>query len=164
MDTESANELRYQGVVIGADEVAEERRGRRVVSVPREAIRRLELVRGSGGERVIAQAAFAVFLLVLGVTAAAILLGEFRAIDATIHLNVAAGLVFVPLGGWVLWSALRPAYFLRVRTDRDMRKVVFEPKAQAERISEFINLVQRVHGYEIEWCVEPSPTRGSPFR
>ncbi len=164
MDPVAPNELRYEGVVVAANEVAEERRGRRVVAVPREAIRRIEVARGPRGERLVAQAAFACLLFVLGLLSAAILLGELRATYATIHLNLAAGLVFVPLGGLVLWSALRPAYFLRVRTDRDMRKVVFEPKAQADGIADFIERVRRVHGYEVEWCVERSPTHGSPFR
>jgi len=164
MDAASPNELRYEGVFVDADEVAEERRGRRVVAVPRGAIRRIEVARGARGERVVAQAAFAVLLLVLGVLAAAILLGELRTRDATIHLNMAGGLGFVPLGAWVLWSALRPAYFLRVRTDRDMRKIVFEPNAQVEQIAAFLERVRRVHGYEVEWRVERSPATTSRFR
>ena len=92
--------------------------------------------------------------MVLGIAATAIFLGELRARDATLHLNVAAGAVFMPLGGLILWSALRPRYYLRVQTNNDMRKLGFQSKASAGEIANFVNLAQHVHGYEVEWCVD----------
>jgi hypothetical protein len=164
MDTSPSNELRYEGVLFRADVVAEERRGRHVVSVPREEVRHIQLLRGPAGERLALQSAFALLLVVLGIAATAILLGELRARDATVHLNVAAGAVFMPLGGLILWSALRPRYYLRVQTRNDMRKLGFQSKASAEEIANFVNLAQRVHGYEVEWYVDSLRTGSPPFR
>jgi len=164
MGTAPPNELRYEGVLFCADLVAEERGGRNVVSLPREAVRRIQLLRGPAGERLIPQAAFALLLVAIGVVAAAYLLGQLRTSGGTLHLNVAGGVIFIPLGALILWSAFRPRYYLRVQTTNDMRKVGFLPKASVEEIAGFVNLAQRVHGYEVEWCVDSSRPGGSPFR
>ena len=59
MDPSPTNELRYEGVLFRADIVAEERRGRNVVSVPREEVRHIQLLRGPAGKRLALQSAFA---------------------------------------------------------------------------------------------------------
>jgi hypothetical protein len=164
MSTEAANELRYEGVLLGADLVAEERGGRHVMSVPREAVRRIQLVRGPAGERLVLQSAFALLLVAIGVAAAAYVVGQLQTTGGTFHLNVAAGAMFVPLGALIMWSAFRPRYYLRVETKNDLRKVGFQTKASVEELAGFVNLAQRVHGYEVEWCIDSPRTGSSPFR
>ncbi|MDI1442438.1 hypothetical protein [Polyangium sp. 6x1] len=61
----------------------------------------------------------------------------------------------------MLVSALRRGYFLRVQTEREVRKIVFAKGADPERIEWLLNEAKRTFGYAIKSEVER--TRG-PYR
>ncbi len=145
----AANELRYQGVFLSNDVVAEERGGRSVVTIPREDILRLELARGPAGERLGLQVAFAMLLTVIGIGATAAFLGAWKQ-GMPVHIELGSGGAFLPLAGFILWLAFRPRFYLRVQTRTEVRKIGFEPRAKAEEIAAFLGAARSVHGYEVE--------------
>lgn len=57
--------------------------------------------------------------------------GELRA-SPVIHVNLAAGPLFLPVGALVLWLALRPRHSLRVTTATEGRKLSFDTAARPE--------------------------------
>lgn len=154
------NELRHAGIVLHADGVAEERGGRPTVTIPRESLRRIELRRGAPGERLWLQTLFAAVMGVIGLVSAAMVIGELRASPA-IHVNLAAGPLFLPVGALILWLALRPRHYLRITTAKEVRKLAVETTARPVEIASLLASAQRVHGHEVE---RDAPGGGRAFR
>ena len=70
----------------------------------------------------------------------------------------AAGASLLLLGGYVVWSGVRPAYFLRVRTADDARKLVLARKVDLAQLSNALHAAQEGFGYVVEWAIEePRP-------
>jgi hypothetical protein len=151
----SPSPLRCGQVLVSDEVVAEERGAHAVVSVPRQSITELVLARGPRGERLAAQSAFALVLVAVGLASA-------TAVDG--HPRLMAGLAFLPFGLWVLWSAWRPSYYLKVHTAKDMRKVCFDPRTEPQEIRRFLELVERVHHVRVEWRAPALATTSAPYR
>jgi hypothetical protein len=75
----------------------------------------------------------------------------------------AAGAPMVVLGAWVLWTGLRPAYYLRVSTATDARKLLLLGKVDLAELSSALSAAQERFGYVIKWRIEePRPVSPAP--
>jgi hypothetical protein len=143
--------------------------GRRVVFVPREAVVRIELRRGIAGERPVLQVLFGVVTLLLGLVLLSSVVGVFdivwRGGATRIAARLAAGgAPMMLVGAWVLWTGLRPTYYLRVRTAGDSRKLLLARKVDLATLSRALHDATHRFGYVVAWGIdEPRPPM-APFR
>jgi hypothetical protein len=151
--------VRYLGVELGADGAAEWLDGRRAVFVAREAVIDVELRRGIAGERPVLQFVLGGGALVLGAallfTLAGVLDGAWSPVAARF---AAAGVPLSILGAWVLWTGARPAYYLRVRTALDARKLLLARRVDLPELSTALHEASRRFGYRVSWALDdPRP-------
>jgi hypothetical protein len=161
--------VRYLSVRFDGDGVSEWQDGRQVVVVPRAEIVEIELRRGPAGERPVVQ-------LVLG--AASVLLGAVCLVSLFERIGLvwsgriahggirllAASALFLILGAYVVISALRPAYLLRVATQRGARKLVFTGKADLASIAAALRQADERFGYTVQWAVADRVPGTPPYR
>ena len=125
---------KYLAVELSAEGAAEWADRRRVVFVPRDQIVGIEVRRGIAGERPVLQ-------VIVGVAA--------------------GGAPIALVGGWVLWTGVRPAYYLRVRTHDDARKLVLDRKVDLAQLSTMLEAARSRFGYAVDWAIdEPRPPAG----
>jgi hypothetical protein len=147
--TPAASEpLRYHGLEISEDAVSEID-GSSVVRIAREEIRSISLCWGLTGERLPAQLVFGLFCLAIG-GSCAVSFYHWITMGGVIPRMLPPAAVISILGIYVLRKALRRGYFLRVRTDREVRKLAFEVGADRDAIGEFLRTASRTYGYAID--------------
>ena len=152
MPPPATESIRYLGVELGPEGASEWADRRRVVHVPRPSVTRIELCRGIAGERPLLQLVFGVAVCILGL---ALLASMWTGGASGMALRfAAAGVSLLLVGGYVVWSGLRPAYFLRVRTSDDARKLVLASKVNLAQLSDALHAAQERFGYVVEWAIE----------
>lgn len=160
---EDAPPVRYLTVELGPDGIAEWADGNRAVFVPRDTIVGIELRRGIGGERPIVQIVLGSALVAAGI----VLLGALTAIydmpRGTARL-AAAGAPLAIWGVYVLWTALRPALFLLVRTKNDRRKVLFQGRADLASVRAVLDDAKARFDYDVTWAVPKPEQSARPYR
>ncbi|UQA62114.1 hypothetical protein [Polyangium aurulentum] len=140
--------LRYHGLDISEEAVSEDHGGS-VVSIAREEIRSITLCWGLTGERIPAQIVFALVCLAVGGVCASTLI-YWTPTSGDIPLELPAGSVSLILGVYALRNAFRRGYFLRIRTDREVRKLAFKGGAELEAIERFLQTANRTYGYAFD--------------
>jgi hypothetical protein len=68
------------------------------------------------------------------------------------------------VGGWVLWTGLRPTYYLRVRTATDRRKLLLARKVDLVEVSRALHDASHRFGYAIGWAIDAPRPPVAPFR
>ncbi len=151
--SESVEAVRYAGLELGPEGVAEWVGERRAVFVPRNAIVAVDLERGVAAERPVLQSLFAGTSVLLGLLLLASLAGLFAHGDETGAPRFAAGgAPLAILGVWMFWNGLRPVYYLRVRTADDARKLLLPKKIDWAELSKVLYQSQRRFGYLVNWA------------
>jgi hypothetical protein len=140
--------LRYHGLDISEGAVSEDH-GSSVASIAREEIRSITLCWGLTGERIPAQIVFSLVFLAFGGVCVLTLLCWTPTIG-DILLKLPAGNVCLILGVYALRNAFRRGYFLRIRTDREVRKLSFKRGAELEAIERFLQTANRTYGYSFD--------------
>jgi hypothetical protein len=169
VDAFNAKGVRCINVELGADGAAEWMDGRRVVFVPREAILGIDASRGIAGERPALQVLFGLAAFLLGLLFLSSLAGAFDlwwrgAATRSVARLAAAGAPLTVIGAWVLWTGLRPSYYLRVRTATDARKLLLARKVNLTELSMALYEASQRFGYPVAWAIEeprPPVTRPS---
>jgi hypothetical protein len=161
--------VRCLGVELGSDGAAEWMDGRRVVFVPREAVVGIELRRGIAGERPILQVLFGILTSLLGLLLLSSVAGVFDIVLAGGASRLAArlaaaGAPMMVVGGWVLWTGLRPTYYLQVRTATDRRKLLLARKVDLAAVSRALHDASHRFGYPIAWGIDAPRPPAAPFR
>jgi len=153
-------------VELGADGATEWAEMRRTVFVPRDAIVSVQLRRGIAGERPLVQVIVGGLSIALGLYILSFVSGLLEGSWTRLGARLGAGsIVFVMLGGWVLWTGIRPAYYLRVVTrDDDARKLVLKGKVDLAAVSTALHVAQSRFGYATEWQIEHPRPPAAPFR
>jgi len=122
---------------------------RRIVNIPRSQIRNITFTRTIAAERPIAQIVFALLLIVVGLYGFKAIL-QWLTEGGILYIDISFGyLLFLPLGGWLLMSAIKKKMLLLVKMDSDQRKVVFNQNHEIEKVREFLSKSQRQFGYHI---------------
>jgi hypothetical protein len=141
--------IRYLTIEVGARGIAELQDRGRPVFVPRQEIRRIALERGIPAERPIAQILVGVACLLAGAVCFFFLLGWILMGGVTSRYLPAGGGVALVFGFWVIWTAIRPAYFLRVEAKGDVRKLVFHGTVEHREIERLLRRANRTWDYGI---------------
>ena len=147
----------YKTVTVSEKGLAEVHDGRRVVFVPRESVKTIELRFGPRAENPVLQVAFGSALIVLGMAGCLWLCG--------------AGLVFfrwwggflllAGLGLWLLWEGLTRRHYLKVISNHDERKLVFSGKVQRAELMDFLNAASQL-GYTFKNCLADESSSSKP--
>ena len=116
------------------------------VSVRRDEIRGLIVKFGRQSEHPLRQIAFGIVLTGLGVFPIYHLLAAAEPVVSVLELTM---LVFLIVGGWVIFSALRSGWYLEVELETDSRKLAFTPRPTDIELEEFL-VEAAALGYEIE--------------
>jgi hypothetical protein len=155
--------VRVLSVELSADGIAEWGDRRHVVFVPRDAIVGVELRRGIGGERPIVQVLFAVALIAGGLvlTGALSVAGQMPRGAGRL---AAGGVLLLVLGGYVLWTAVRPKLFLLVRTRNDQRKLLFHGRVDLASLRAALDEAKLRFGYDVTWAVQIPEKATRPYR
>ena len=141
-------ELLYLNVAISEEGLAELRKGRRVVFVPKERVQGIEVRFGSPAERPLIQGILGSVLTAFG------LAGVFFLAEGGIAMYrwEAGSLFFTVIGLWLLWETMRRRYYLRVISSNDERKLVFSGKVQKSELSTFLQSATAL-GYNFKRCI-----------
>jgi len=158
--------IRLLDVELGADGATEWAETRRTVFVPRDAIVSVQLRRGIAGERPLVQVIVGCLSIALGLFIVTGVTGLIEANWTSMGARLGAGsVVFVILGGWILWTGVRPAYYLHVVTrDDDARKLVLKGRVDLAAVSAALHSAQSRFGYATEWQIEHPRPPAAPFR
>lgn len=153
--------LRLSPVEISADTVSEIDGKQLMVSLPRDQIASLTLQKGIKSERPIVSIAIGVLLILMGFY---IFLPMFLDLWGPILLEpgsnlsprhaptsfVVMGLVPIPIGLYLIITALQKRYFLLVVTANGMkRKIVFDDDISYSEIRSFVEQVHTKYGCHI---------------
>lgn len=153
------------GVELGAEGAAEWMGRQRIVFVPRDRIVAVELRRGIVGERPVLQVVVGVVAIVLGLALLSSVVGVFESTWLWMSARIAAaGAPLAMLGGYVLWSGVRPGYYLLVRTNDDARKLLFHGKIDLAEVSRVLEFAHARFGYAVEWNIQHPRPPLAPFR
>jgi hypothetical protein len=158
--------LRYLSLELGEEGVAEIGEDRRVVFVPRADITGLELRRGIAGERPVLQVVVGFALIALGLS----MLGALQAVlegflPRTSGRIAGGGAACIAVGAYILWTGLRPAHYLWVRSSRDARKVLILGRVDLGHLAEILAKAKLLYGYEVAWQVKkPGAPDARPYR
>jgi hypothetical protein len=150
--------LKFHGLEISDDEIAECQGGQRVVVIPRSAIRAIGLEHGTVAERPLRQALFGLALFLPGITLGGRLWWRFI---TTMHLPPAprtllvAPLCLLVLGAWTLRDVIRRGWFLRVETESDARKLRITGNVDRVELMAFIDRVRDELGYDVRGTPPP---------
>lgn len=155
--------LRCLSVELSSKGITELDGARAVVFLPRDEIVRAELRRGISGERPIAQFVFAALFSALSV-ASLLIVRAWWLHGGLISVKVVPGMALAPLGPWLIWSTLRPAYYLHVRTQDDVRKIVFRGRAHRADIEACLRRANMLFGFEITSRLPGFDLVGAPYR
>jgi hypothetical protein len=169
MDRVDTKSVRCLGIELGSDGAAEWMDRRRVVFVPRTAIVGIDLQHGIAGERPVLQivlgvGAILLGLLLLSAVAGALDLYLAGAATRSAARLAAAGAPLTIIGAWVLWTGLRPAYYLRVRTATDARKLLLARRVDLAELSRALYDASQRFGYPVTWRIEEPRPPVTPFR
>jgi len=107
------------------------------VAIPRENIEAIRLCYGRQGERTWLQVVFAAALMVSGGVALLTVIQGTRA-SGVFFDWFSLVVLMLPIGGWMLRTALTPGYYLEVVTADDRRKIAFAADARREEIETFL--------------------------
>ncbi len=150
--------LRLSSVEISDNQVAETDGNRLIVSFPREQIVSMSLQRGIKSERPIIDIGigatffligFYIFLPILSDLLTAIVSGPVVSRYGARRF-VAMGLVFIPLGIYLIFDALRKRHFLLIAMIHGKkRKILFNTDISYTELRSFINEAQTRYGYHI---------------
>jgi hypothetical protein len=166
MSSYAPKPVRFLGVELGPDGASEWVDRRRVVHVPRQGILGVELRRGIAGERPLLQLLVGGAVTVLGL----VILGSLVGVAGAGHVArmgirlMTGGLLMSLLGGYVLWTGLRPAYYLRVRTADDARKLVLARKVDLAQLSAALRAAEERFGYAVQWGIDSPRPVGDAYR
>src|SRR5262245_50157659 len=115
----------YANVSINWKRVAELDEKTPVVVIPRESIQSVELRYGLQSERNWLRIPFAVALIAAGLMPTGVIFRWVMNGDENVASLFTAMVLMLPVGVWMLWTALIPGYYLAVSTDNDSRKIAF---------------------------------------
>lgn len=144
----------YANVSINWKRVAELDEKSPVVIVPRESIQSIELRYGLQSERTWLRIPFAVVLIAAGLMPTGLILRWLTKGDENVASLFTAMVLMLPVGIWMLWTALVPGYYLAVVTDRDSRKIAFARTAKLDEIEDFLEQASDELGCRITIAVQ----------
>jgi hypothetical protein len=152
MNTQSTSsesrQLLYLNVAVSEKGLAEFSGNRRIVFIPKDQVRNVEIKFGPQAERPIVQAIVAIALTGLGVVGLSML-----AADGLLAIRWSLGfLVFGGLGVWLLHEASKTGYYLLVICPNDTRKLVFKGVIQMAELLEFTKNAAQF-GYDFRDCL-----------
>jgi hypothetical protein len=149
MSPEENGALEYQGVYVDERMIAEMAGAWPAVRVPRADIISIEVARGSESQRPIVQFLFGVLLLAMGlfpIPGIIRCLGQGKIVVG----HEAILVVWLFLGIWVIYDAVKRRTLLLLRTPRGTKKIAFHGAVDAEELEEFLRLVKTAFGYTVE--------------
>jgi hypothetical protein len=155
--------IRYLTVELSARGIAEIQDNGPPVFVPRQEIRRIEFQRGSPAERLIVQIIAGIACFIVGVVCLLQVLA-FISFGGVTSRYMGDGGIATIFGGWMIWTAIKPAYFLRGETDRDVRKIVFHGSVQCSEIERLLQRANRAWDYRIVSMLPDVKLGGQPYR
>lgn len=123
-----------------------------VITVRKEDIKRITLDKGYQAERPIVQIVFGVIVLAIALYPILRLFGVLMGYVRTNITMTTSGFVilcFIPLGAWMIQSALKQGYFLSVELENDHRKLGFKTKCKKADLREFGRLMADL-GYIVD--------------
>ena len=146
MDEAGASFLQLGAVRIDRAGAAEVDGTRRLVSVPRDKIIRIEPAYGSGAERPVVVSIIGLMLLGVSIAPIVMLLNAIR-FGVAYPGKILAALAFAIPAIWLLDLALRPRWFLRIETSSGHRKLLFPRGIAREAVEAFVARVRTEFGY-----------------
>lgn len=138
--------LSLGNVRVDADGIAEMDGRTRLVFVPREEIIGLELVRGSGAQRPLVTLVLGILLLGIAVLPVVMVINWLRR-GGVYPTKIITAAAFVVPAFWLLDLSLRPRWYLRVRTRRGSRKLLFPKDCEHTAAESFLSSVRERFGY-----------------
>ncbi len=81
-----------------------------------------------------------------------------------LSVKLVPGMALAPLGPWLIWATLRPAYYLHVSTQDDVRKIVFRGRAHRADIEAYLRRANRLFGLKITTRLPGFDLVGAPYR
>lgn len=125
--------------------------GFRAVFLPRSCIRRITPVYGCASERPILGLCAALVCLGFGGAASLSALGALSNPLIRLRLGlIVAALFTLPMGVWLLWTVIRRSYYVRVTTDREVRKLRLHGATDPSLLERFLADARHRFGYEID--------------
>lgn len=148
MSDPTIKRLAHLNVEISERGISEFSGGKRIVFVPKEEIRKIEVRFGSRAERPFVQLIGALLLLGIGFA------GLLMTIDSGMRgFRWGAGfLVFGGFGIWFLHELFSKSHYFQVVCNNDKRKLVIRGKFEAVEFSKFIKDAAEL-GYNFENCL-----------
>jgi hypothetical protein len=143
-----SRKLLYVNVAVSEKGLAEFSGNRRIVFIPKDQVRNVEIKFGPQAERPIVQAIVALALIGLGVAGLFML-----AADGLAAIRLSLGfLVFGGLGVWLLYEASKTGFYLRVICPNDTRKLAFKGVIQKAELLDFTKNAAQL-GYDFRDCL-----------
>ena len=143
MDLNKLEEVRCGKVVVTHDSLIELGEQHPAVTLSRNDVVDVRLLRGSTAERPVLELLFGLGMIGVRLFAVARLLaGEGG-------LATAGGVAMAAWGAFILVRVVRPGHYLRVRLKNDLRKLCFGAGVNTRELSQFIEAVRREHGLEV---------------
>ena len=150
--------LRLSSVEISDSQIAEIDGNRLMEALPREQIVSMSLQRGIKSERPIIEIVIGTIFILIGGYIFLPMLSDllnaisFGPVESRYGARkfVAMGLVFIPLGIYLIFDALRKRYFLLIATRTGKkRKIVFNTDISYSELRSFIDQARTKYGYHI---------------
>jgi hypothetical protein len=150
-NVQAGESLEHGGIRFSTDLIAELDRGRSVIRIPREDVRRIALCWGFQAPRPFVQAVLGIGLLLAGIYILVRIIMELMAHGGQVVGRLLIGLVIVGLlGGWLLFEAFKRGYYLEVRTEKRTEKLRFNRRLSRAEIEEFVASVRSQMGWIID--------------
>lgn len=143
--------VQYLTVEASSEGIAETDHGRRVVSVPRSEIVRIELRYGVASERPILIGLIGLVVLVASLWPIKVLYDVLTK-GGTFYTGMIWISAFFVLGAWLIGSAVRRRLHLLVHTRRGQRKLIFQGDVEWASVVDFIEAAEKL-GFPITLCV-----------
>ena len=143
--TITEDRLLYLNIAISENGLSELSRGKRIVFVPKEHVKSVELKYGCQAENPLTQIVFGLVLVAVGVVGVIFLKGGGFAL-----LRLGVGfLLFGCLGAFCVYEGVKKGYYLDVISTNDRRKLVFKGTVDKSALLSFINNSSRF-GYNFQ--------------
>lgn len=142
--------LNYLNVFMGTEGISELHGGSRIF-IPRQEIRKIELVHGYASERPRLQFIVGVAMLGAAIYMIAGIASFFAGDSGGPVMGKAILMPLFPgvLGIWMLLTALRKRTYLSVSTGKNARKIIFHGAVEVIALQDFLEEASRRYGYAV---------------
>jgi len=133
-------------VRLGADGAAEMDGTRKLMSIPRADVIRIELLHGSASERPLLSLILGLILLAISIAGPMMLAGALLG-RGRVEVKFVTSIAFIVPAAWLLDLVIRRRWFLRVHTTKGSRKLIFKKGCDPVALEQFVMSAKERFGY-----------------